>query len=395
MRVGQAPVGTCFWGPALRAITVTTCAILPVFLLGGLAVQIRTDFDLPVSAIGLFSAAYFASAAALSISAGKISERIGATAALRGAAILAAVALTVTSLAPSSPWVALGMMIGGSASSLAQVSSNLYLTTATDPTRQGLAFGIKQAAIPAATLLGGLSVPLVALTIGWRWAFAGAAGASVLVALSIPEAPSPDKIERRERQRPDTALKILVVIAVAGGLGSAAANSLGAYLVDSSVAAGTAPGTAGLIAALGSAFGLSTRIGMGWLADRATRGRLRWVAGLLIAGAVGFALLATRTGSLLLPATVLCFAGGWGWPGLLNFAVVLRNRVAPAAATGVTQTGVYVGGSLGPLLFGVVAGRVSYTAAWGAASVVGLLAAGSVMVARRMLLREAAAAAVD
>lgn len=395
MSAGQAPVGRDFWAPALRAITVTTCAILPVFLVGGLAVQIRTDFRLPVSSIGLFSAAYFMTAAALSTSAGRISEQIGASAALRGAATLAAVALGATAVAPNSLWLVLGMMIGGSASSLAQVSSNLYLATATDLTRQGLAFGIKQAAIPAATLLGGLSVPLVALTIGWRWAFAGAAGMSILVALSIPDAPTPERIARHERRRPDTPLKSLMVIAIAGGLGSAAANSLGAYVVDSSVAGGAAPGTAGLIAALGSAFGLSTRIGMGWLADRASGGRLRWVAGLMIAGTVGFAMLATRVSSLLVPAAVLCFAGGWGWPGLLNFSVVLRNRAAPAAATGVTQAGVYVGGSVGPLLFGVVAERASYVAAWSAASVVALLAAGCVLGARRMLLREEFAKDID
>jgi len=43
--------------------------------------------------------------------------------------------------------------------------------------------GAKQSSGPYATLLAGPSVPLVALTVGWRWAFVLAApGAMALVA---------------------------------------------------------------------------------------------------------------------------------------------------------------------------------------------------------------------
>jgi predicted MFS family arabinose efflux permease len=83
----------------------------------------------------------------------------------------------------------------------------------------------------------------------------------------------------------------------------------------------------------------------------------------------------------------LCFGGGWGWPGLFNFAVVSRNPQAPAAATGLTQTGVYLGGTGGPLLFGVVAESIGYQTAWLGASVFGLIACTAVLMGRRMLLR--------
>lgn len=383
------PVGGVFWRAASLAVAVTTCAILPVFLVGGLAVQIRAELGLSVSVIGLFTAAYFASAAVLSTPAGRLGERIGARAGLRSAAALAALALGIIAASQTPGWVGVGLVIGGAASSLGQVTSNLYLANATDVTRHGLAFGIKQAAIPAATLIGGLSVPFVALSVGWRWAFAGAAALALVIAVLVPRG-SVRPLPREHRPRPETATSTLVVIALAGGLGSAAANSLGAYLVDSSVAAGVDPGAAGFLAASGSAVGVLTRVGMGWLADRVTSGRMLWVAGMLAAGAFGFALLATRRHEVLVVATALCFAGGWGWPGLLNFAVVLRNRVAPAAATGVTQTGVYVGGSLGPLAFGLVADGASYALAWSAASVVAILAAVCVIAARTRLLRETA-----
>ena len=53
---------------------------------------------------------------------------------------------------------------------------------------------------------------------------------------------------------------------------------------------------------------------------------------------------------------VLGFGLGWAWPGLMNFAVVRLHPQAPAAATSITQTGVYAGGCLGPLALGALAG---------------------------------------
>jgi hypothetical protein len=47
----------------------------------------------------------------------------------------------------------------------------------------------KQAAVPAATLLGGIAVPVVALPLDWRWVYAGGAFAA-LAAIAV--APSSD-----------------------------------------------------------------------------------------------------------------------------------------------------------------------------------------------------------
>ena len=57
----------------------------------------------------------------------------------------------------------------------------------------------------------------------------------------------------------------------------------------------------------------------------------------------------------LVVGVVLGFGLGWAWPGLMNFAVVRLHPQAPAAATSITQTGVYAGGCLGPLSLGSLA----------------------------------------
>lgn len=384
-RAAQVRLDRSFWKAAALAVLITGCCSLPVFLVGGLAVQIRGELDLPISRIGFLTAVFFTSSAAFSAYAGRIAERIGARRSMRISGVLGATALVGLALAPGYAALLLSLVLAGVASALAQVGANLHLATRVDRTRQAFAFGIKQSGIPAATLLGGLAVPLIALTIGWRWAFAIGALLTVAVVLAVPPAQSRRRTKHEKRVRPNN-VRALVVLSIAGAFGSGAANSMGSYLVDSSVSAGLGEAGAGLLFAIGSVAGLSMRVGAGWLADRRTGGRLLWVAGLYLVGSAGFMLQATRDTDLLWLATLLCFAGGWGWPGLFNFAVVHRNPEAPAAATGLTQTGVYLGGVSGPLLFGVVAQSLGYETAWWGAAAFGLIACAAVLLARRMLL---------
>jgi len=384
-RVSQASLDGSFWRAAALAVLITACCSLPVFLVGGLAVQIRSDLGLEISRIGYLTAIFFVSSAAFSAYAGRIAERIGARRSIQISGALASTALIGLALSPSYISLLAFLLLAGVASALAQVGANLHLATRVDKSRQAFAFGIKQSGIPAATLLGGLAVPLIALTVGWRWAFVMGALLTAGVVAVVPRTRSKARAGDKKRVRPNN-IPALVVLALGGAFGSASANSMGSYLVDSSVSAGFGEAAAGLLFAGGSIAGLSMRVGAGWFADRRTGGRLYWVAGLYLIGSVGFLLQATRNTELLWLGTLLCFAGGWGWPGLFNFAVVHRNPEAPAAATGLTQTGVYLGGTCGPLLFGIVAEDLGYQTAWLGASAFGLVACSAVLVARRMLL---------
>jgi MFS family permease len=179
-----------------------------------------------------------------------------------------------------------------------------------------------------------------------------------------------------------------VLLALGIGLGSTAASPLGSFLVESSVVAGLRVETAGLLLALGSATNIVIRIVFGRLADGMSGGRLLLVAAMLGIGVVGFALLATGESALILPGVLLAFGAGWGWPGLFNFAVVKTNPTAPAAATGITQTGASAGAAIGPLVFGLVVEAASYDAAWLVSGVVALAALAAILTGRRMVLRD-------
>ena len=73
----------------------------------------------------------------------------------------------------------------GLANAVSHPAANLSLAREVPAGRQGLSFGIKQAAIPVATLLAGLAVPTIAVTLGWRWAFAGGAALALAVAFLV------------------------------------------------------------------------------------------------------------------------------------------------------------------------------------------------------------------
>jgi predicted MFS family arabinose efflux permease len=178
-------------------------------------------------------------------------------------------------------------------------------------------------------------------------------------------------------------LAVMVWLAAGVGLGAASAGTLGAFFVSAGVDAGLAEGTAGLVLAAGSALGIATRLAAGVQADRRAGGHLRVVALMLGCGAIVYCLLATETAWVFVLAGPLAFATGWAWPGLFNLAVVRVNPGAPAAATGITQTGTYAGAVLGPVLFGVVAEHWSFRAAWLGAAATALVAAATVVAARR------------
>lgn len=374
----------------LGATISNSLAVLPVFLLGGTAVLVRRDLGFSESQLGAAVSLFFLVSAAGSVPGGRIGERIGAYRAMAiSAAGSGAALLGIAAAAASYLQLLAWLCLAAAANALAQPATNLALARGVSPSRQGLAFGIKQSAIPLATLVSGLAVPIIGLTVGWRWAFAGGALGAVLFAVAAPKPERVRGARRRARPALETGMRSLLVLAAAAGLGAAAANSMGAFYVESAVAHGISPGAAGLWFAAGSIAGVTGRVLTGWFADRRAGGHFAVVALLLMAGAGGFALLASPgRPAVLAIATVLAFAAGWGWTGLFNFAVVRWNRAAPASATGITQAGIFIGGVIGPLAFGALAEHVSYAVAWWSGAVWLLAAAGLVRLGRLLLVAD-------
>lgn len=381
MVIEMTPIKTAVAG----AVTTTVVSVLPVFLVGGLAVQIGADLRFSPAGLGLAVAVYFGVSALASVPAGGLVERYGATVIARTAIVVSvACLLAIAGLARSLPTLVALLAAGASANALGQLACNAALAHQVPAGRQGLSFGLKQSAVPLATLLAGAAVPTVALTLHWRWAFVLAAAAALGALAMVPRGAAGGR-RGPGGQEHDRATGALVVIGIAATLAAGAANALSTFLVDSSVARGVRPGLAGLMLALGSVICVAVRIAGGALADRWDTGHIAGIAGLLTVGAGGVALLALGGTAALVAGVVLGFGLGWAWPGLQNFAVVRLHPQAPAAATSITQTGVYAGACVGPLLLGTVAARAGYPTMWTTAAVAMVLAAGFMLLGARLL----------
>lgn len=378
-------------GPVLQAVSVAIMGVLPAFLVGALAVQLRADLGMGLAGIGLATATLFAVSGSLARVLGALVQRLGSRRGMTLAGSLSTVSLIGVGLAPSPRALIAALVVGGLGNAVAQPAANLRLSELVREGRLGLAFGIKQSAIPVATLLGGLAVPGIALVVGWRWALAAAAVLGAIVVMSAllygrsvrPRRSGGDDDEDRGLPR-----RGLFVLTVGAGLGAAASTSLGVFLVDSGVAAGLAPGTSGLLFAGCSLLGLVGRVGFGALADRyPTRSTYLFIAGLLGWGAVGFVLLALGQIWAFAAGSVLAYGVGWAWTGLFHFAIVKDNRRAAASATGFVQTGLSLGAAGGPLGFGFLVEATSYRTAWLVAAALSVVAALTIRTGRRLVRR--------
>ncbi len=358
------------WRVIAASILTITVAILPGFLPGALAVQLSESLGIAEAGIGLIVGAFFGMSALGSSRLGRLVERLDWAPAMRFAALGAAATLLLTPILGHSV-VMLGLVTvaGGLALALAHPAVNLGIARCTVVERQGLAYGFKHGAIPAATAIAGLGLPIVAIPLGWQWVYVMCAALAVIAALLVPSSPASFEVDRGEVTRSDmppvrsSPLSLLVVMAVGAGLGIFGMDALATFLVPYAVDVGFGEGAAGVLLAVGSILGILTRIIMGWLIDRRTAGGLLTVSVFLALGAIGIAVMTIGTDPAIVAGSLIAFTFGWGWSGLFTFAVVRRNPAAPAAATGITMTGIYVGAAAGPALFGVVA-ETSFTAAW-------------------------------
>ncbi|HEX7167058.1 MAG TPA: MFS transporter [Acidimicrobiales bacterium] len=382
----------------VAVVLVVTSGVLPGFLVGAVGVQVRADLGFGEAGLGVAVGVFFTAAALTSAVLGRVAERLGPQRSMRySAALSTLVLLGVAAFGTSFAVLLAFLAAGGAANALAQPAANVLVARTISARRLGLAFAVKQSGVPAATLLGGLAVPAIALTVGWRWAFAagallGVAGFVTTPAGRTPRPAATTATEREASRAPapprKLSLRPLVVLGVGIGFGAAAAGTLGAFLVDAAVASGIDEGASGLLVSAGAAFGIAMRLTAGFLADRRGHGHLLRVSSMLLLGAIAYLAYATEEPLAIVVATPLAFGAGWGWPGLFNLAIVRANPDAPGAASGVTQTGTYFGAMAGPVLFGAIAETSGYRAAWSIAAVLSVAGAATIAVGRVLLVRD-------
>ncbi|MGY2082258.1 MFS transporter [Blastococcus sp. SYSU DS0539] len=376
---------------ATAAVSVTTVGVLPVYMVGVLWVQLRADLGVGPSLLGVLVACFFSVSAVSALTAGMVVHRFGSAPVVRLSALVGAASLLLIALAGHHTAVLVGaLVLAGLGNGIGQPASNDLIARAVSPDRHGLAYGTKQAAIPLSTMISGIAVPLVAIPLGWRPAFAIGAGLALVVMVTVPSGSRlrpPGSAGASEAAGPFRRAA-LFVLAVGIMLGAATGNALGSFFVATAVDSGISPGTAGVLAAVASGAGALARIAFGWLADRV---RSRWllvVAAQMAIGGLSYALLGTGVEVLIAAGAVIGYCTGWAWAGLSTYSVARMHPGMAARATSITQGGMGAGAALGPLVFGVVVAATSYAVAWYATAAVSVLAGAVILQGRRMLLHD-------
>lgn len=393
-------------GRSLRVLVVATLCMSSVAMAPGLviilAVQIRRDLAMTPVQLGLAVTIYSVAIAATSIAFGRLADRIGwprtvlmsLTASIL---LLLAVAFLVQSFISLLPL----MFLAGANVALSIPATGLALARELPAEHQGLTFGLKEASIPLTFLLGGLAIPAVALTIGWRWAFVLGTALPLLAAAVLLVDPSdlrrspststagPEASEPEAKKVP----KVFRLLAVAGGLAAASLAGI-SFAALSAVDAGLTEASTGLLIAAASVASIISRIGVGVVADRRHSGGFPEAATMLLIGALGYAFLITHTPLAAVVGTVIMYAFGWSFTGVMWQGAVAAHPQAPASATGVIQVGFGIGIAVGPLSFGAIVDVSGYSLAWATMTVLGVAAAATLYVGA-LKVRSGVTAGVD
>lgn len=372
----------------LRTVAATSIALAaamePVFLLSALSPQIGDEMAFGPTAIGLSITAFFVSAAVSAIPLGRLTERIGLQRSLHvGVSISAAVCLMIAMFA-SYEWHFLVLLsLGGLSMGFVEGASASALTGHIRKARQGIAYGVRQASVPAASLLAGLSVPLVAIHMGWRVAFGSGVILGPLAWRMLPPMTLTPRVVGRRVIGHIVHGRPITILTLGIAMGASAASAAATFLLPAITANGIPPATAGFVLAAGSIASGGVRLATGWVADHGTRTPAGILIFALSAGAVGAVILAVSQGVLLTAAgAILLLGAGWGWTGLAYLAVVQAVPHAPAAVAGIILTGMTGGSAFGPFAFSALAATTSYRIAWVATAALLLLAAAVTTLAR-------------
>jgi MFS family permease len=352
-----------------------------------MAVLIRAELVFDQTQLGLLVAAFFSAAAMTSVPASRRLNGRNAPSVLAWCAAGTAVIMVAIALVTSAWWhLSVFMAMAGASSVTTQLAANELIADKVAARQQGVAFGLKQAAVPLGTLVAGLFMPAIGLSFGWRLGFGGAAVLALIVAIMVPSGRGACRAGptvndgRRTKRRP------WIILAVAAGFAGAAGNSLGPFVVSYAVMAGFTAGDAGLLLAAGAGAGVVARVVAGAAADRIGHGALLLMIGMLGIGVIGIGLLATTSSPTLQTVGVLlAFAGAWGWAGVLLLAISRVASGSVARAMGIVAMGPLAGAVVGPPTFGWLVEHASWDAAWASAIAAIVVAVSLVMVSRREL----------
>ena len=351
--------------------------------LPAIASLIRSDLNLSLAQAGSFISAYYVGPILMSLPAGALGDVWGVKRTLVLGQVLIAAGLLAASQATSyTMFVALMVVAGFGYGFLNPISTKAVMAWF-PPSQAATVVGLKQVGLPFGGMVGAALLPVLALGFGWRRAVVAAAvpiavgAVATLVVYRDPDARSsaPAPARAAGARSPFRAVLLsrdLWLVALSTLVFAAVQTVWMAYLVlYLQGIVGLSLIAAGRYLALAQLGGMTGRVALGVLSDRAFGGNRRLPLAIAACGSALCSLAIATTGpetsSVWLAPLALVFGFvGIGWNGVQHTLMAeLAGPRAAGTAVGLGLAVASLGVALGPPLFGwVVTVGGSFTGPW-------------------------------
>jgi sugar phosphate permease len=331
-----------------------------------MAPALRDEYGIGLQGVGLFLAAEWVGLTVALLPWGLVTDRVGERRALTIGLAGCGLLLGVITL-PDSPWVAGALLaLAGGVGASVQSASGRAVMQWFGPSERGLAFGVRQTAVPIGGIVGALALPRLADAGGTDAAFLFLGGFCLVTALVgyavVRELPSEGvNVEEVEWTLRDRRLWLLC-----GGSGLYVTaqmvlfSFLVLYLHDER---GFSPGGAAGILAVAQGGAMLLRLGAGRWSD-VLRSRIVPLRRIGVATTIAFAGAAVLLGAgnaVVVPLLVTATALSGAWNGLSFVAAAeLAGAARSGAAIGFQQTVLSISGIVIPPLFAAVVSLSSW-----------------------------------
>lgn len=355
------------------------------FLVSAMGENIRSDLHLDEVVLGFAFSGYWLVASVAAFPMAVLTDRWGAVRALRAAGLGAFVlSLVFMGAAQSSAGLVLALAVVGLAPALATPAVNVVIMSGVRVQRRACAFAAASASPVAALMVAGATAPLLEELVGWRVAVGvgGLAAALLVVWLrgtqlprTRPAAAAPEEMSLRP-------LMVMMAGVLAGNIALGGATS---FAVVAAPTAGLDLAPVSFLVSACACGSILFRLMCAAMVDRRGSDPFPGAWVMMLAGGMGFVLMAWGLPGAFVAGLVLVLVPGWSWIPLLVDGVTSRYSDAVAPASGVVQGAYFVGGVVGPSIMGVLVTTASYSLAWLVMGTASLVAAFSVFVQGRRL----------
>lgn len=349
-------------------------AISPLYFYGALSVQITQGLGYRPSLHGLGATSFYLVAAVFAVSLGRTTDRLDPVITLRMSIIMTIISNLGITLSNSLVVICASLAIGGLGNALATPGIAQLVQDRIELRKQGLAYGFKQSATGLSTLIGGAAIPFVALDNQWRYVF----GLGVLFSLGIllklrgmssSKLSDLRKLHKKELKVSRTKAKHsysseVKLISTSFAIGAAVGAGLITYLPLSIAEVGLNSTESSFVLILASSSSLITRFVVLLYMDRTKIDSIRICIGMMFLGSIGLFGLSTMSKGVITISSLISYAFGWGWIGLITYKMLRISDGNLGSNVGLMQAAAAVGSISGPIALGATYELSGFALMW-------------------------------